>query len=296
MNADGKAGIKKRNHKMLDYDAMRAKVRKLTEKPDKDPAKLPRTEKETEMVSMKQFLDEAEGTFAPDLSVPSPPKALNGIMRKPVPGSPYGRENADPDVDVDTCWASRAADRRRNKQATWCDYEQGAQSTANLEKSPSMLKRFSSIKSPKLGAGPDSSVLQQYGTVTLNSSIHIPKLRTTSQDTLLQRSESSISRKPLSMPSHLLQRGETPRSLTPSTLTSINKRNSTAFSMRSASAATRKPGRSPWLNPSELEDIMAPLREQYIQTQTDSLKQAKVAYDQLNEQLTNELPQLIDLR
>lgn len=35
---------------MLDYDAMRAKVKKLVEKPDKDPSKLPRAEKETEMV------------------------------------------------------------------------------------------------------------------------------------------------------------------------------------------------------------------------------------------------------
>jgi len=41
--------IKKREHKMLDYDAMRSKVKKLTDKPDKDPGKLPRTEKELEM-------------------------------------------------------------------------------------------------------------------------------------------------------------------------------------------------------------------------------------------------------
>ncbi|PQE10412.1 hob3 protein [Rutstroemia sp. NJR-2017a WRK4] len=41
--------IKKRNHKLLDYDAMRAKVKKLVEKPDKDVTKLPRAEKETEM-------------------------------------------------------------------------------------------------------------------------------------------------------------------------------------------------------------------------------------------------------
>lgn len=34
--------IKKRNHKLLDYDQMRAKVKKLVEKPDKDPGKLPR--------------------------------------------------------------------------------------------------------------------------------------------------------------------------------------------------------------------------------------------------------------
>lgn len=35
-------GIKKRNHKLLDYDQMRAKVKKLVEKPDNDPGKLPR--------------------------------------------------------------------------------------------------------------------------------------------------------------------------------------------------------------------------------------------------------------
>jgi amphiphysin len=34
--------IKKRQHKMLDYDAVRAKVKKLTEKPSDDVAKLPR--------------------------------------------------------------------------------------------------------------------------------------------------------------------------------------------------------------------------------------------------------------
>ncbi len=33
---------------MLDYDAVRAKVKKLVEKPDKDATKLPRTEREAE--------------------------------------------------------------------------------------------------------------------------------------------------------------------------------------------------------------------------------------------------------
>ncbi|KAL3951692.1 hypothetical protein ACCO45_013409 [Purpureocillium lilacinum] len=41
--------IKKRSHKLLDYDALRAKVKRLVEKPDKDATKLPRTEKELEM-------------------------------------------------------------------------------------------------------------------------------------------------------------------------------------------------------------------------------------------------------
>ena len=42
-------GIKKRSHKLLDYDALRARVKKLVEKPDKDVTKLPRAEKEMEM-------------------------------------------------------------------------------------------------------------------------------------------------------------------------------------------------------------------------------------------------------
>jgi hypothetical protein len=42
-------GIKKRNNKLLDYDRVRAQVKRLTEKPDKDVTKLPRTEKEAEM-------------------------------------------------------------------------------------------------------------------------------------------------------------------------------------------------------------------------------------------------------
>ena len=42
-------GIKKRNHKLLDYDATRAKVKKLVEKPDKDPTKLPRAERDSDL-------------------------------------------------------------------------------------------------------------------------------------------------------------------------------------------------------------------------------------------------------
>lgn len=41
--------IKKRNHKLIDYDALRAKVKKLVDKPSDDPTKLPRAEKEANM-------------------------------------------------------------------------------------------------------------------------------------------------------------------------------------------------------------------------------------------------------
>lgn len=66
--------IKKRNHKLLDYDAMRAKVKRLVEKPDKDATKLPRTERETEMAKQAyEQLNEQLFTELPqliDLRVP----------------------------------------------------------------------------------------------------------------------------------------------------------------------------------------------------------------------------------
>ncbi|TVY42643.1 Protein hob3 [Lachnellula occidentalis] len=67
-------GIKKRNHKLLDYDAMRAKVKKLVEKPDKDVTKLPRAEKEADMAKAAyEQLNEQLFTELPqliDLRVP----------------------------------------------------------------------------------------------------------------------------------------------------------------------------------------------------------------------------------
>ncbi|KAG2412691.1 reduced viability upon starvation protein [Aspergillus terreus] len=66
--------IKKRNHKLLDYDAMRAKVKRLVEKPDKDATKLPRAERETEMAKQAyEQLNEQLFTELPqliDLRVP----------------------------------------------------------------------------------------------------------------------------------------------------------------------------------------------------------------------------------
>lgn len=47
--ADINEAIKKRNHKLMDYDAMRAKVKKLVEKPSDDSRKLPMAEKEAAM-------------------------------------------------------------------------------------------------------------------------------------------------------------------------------------------------------------------------------------------------------
>lgn len=69
-----KLGIKKRNHKLLDYDATRARVKKLVEKPDKDPTKLPRAERDSELArSAYESLNDQLFTELPqliDLRVP----------------------------------------------------------------------------------------------------------------------------------------------------------------------------------------------------------------------------------
>lgn len=66
--------IKKRNHKLLDYDSTRARVKKLVEKPDKDPTKLPRAERDSELArSAYESLNEQLYTEIPqliDLRVP----------------------------------------------------------------------------------------------------------------------------------------------------------------------------------------------------------------------------------
>jgi amphiphysin len=68
------AGIKKRSHKLLDYDSLRAKVKKLVHKPDKDVSKLPRVETEVEMAKASyEQLNEQLSTELPqliDLRVP----------------------------------------------------------------------------------------------------------------------------------------------------------------------------------------------------------------------------------
>ena len=219
---------------MLDYDSMRSKVKRLVEKPDKDPAKLPRTEKEAEMVSCID-LREAASPFSPrfssdepDLSIPSPPKALNR-----------------PEIE--------ALKRLQREEDAFVSTHSG------LTRSPSLLSnRVSALRQSE-----DRQLLLSRSPSTASQISHSP-----SSSGVHTREPSRSS---LSHPA--LRPQNTPRTPTP-----------------------RKPIHTPFLHPSELEDLIRPVREQYIREQTDTLKQAKAAYDVLNEQLTNELPQLIDLR
>ena len=57
--------IKKRSHKLLDYDALRAKVKRLVDKPSDDPTKLPRAEKEAAMA--KEIYEELNDQLTTEL-------------------------------------------------------------------------------------------------------------------------------------------------------------------------------------------------------------------------------------
>lgn len=271
---------------MLDYDAMRAKVRKLVEKPDKDPAKLPRTEKETEMVSMTDFL-KGPGHDSPlDLSLHSPPKALDTFKRV--------EQLQQEDEDM------------VRRHGGW----------SAVSKSPSVVSRIRS--SPRLGSGRDEAMLQRSSSATprpssiraQSTTFRLPAVRESSSEALLQRSNTNSrhSSSPASTPSASSLLTVTPAtqgvhkrvsalSPSPSTMSSFSsnqKKQKTTSNTNTHTARTT--AATPFFHPSELEQLMQPLREEYIRTQTNAMAQAKAAYDQLNEQLTSELPQLIDLR
>lgn len=224
---------------MLDYDALRSKVRSLTEKPDKDPGKLPRTEKELEMVSIQHFLATAPPSPDPhhaatentefleslvedlDLSMPSPPKAL----QRP---------------DISSLKSATRPDRM------------------SLIRTSSLVGRSMSLRS-------------------------------------FRRASKDLTDGPASLRSASVMATDGPDPIdntaeTGPPLTALDTSPTHKPSSRLASRPT------PFFQPSELEDIMAPLREEFIQKQADDFAQAKAVYEQLNDQLTTELPQLIDLR
>ena len=299
-------GIKKRNHKMLDYDAMRSKVKKLTEKPDKDPAKLPRAEKETEMVSRPDFLD--ENPLFPPLSqlwkAPSTPtssKTTKALSR---------HSGVDDFVDELTEMPSPPKVLQRPEIAALKRKEREvADGEKRLGRSPSLLGRVSSLKAPRLGAASRQAMLQR--SVSTMSSVDVRgipdfafrssfddvfddigkgKSRSSTDGQFQHAARRSVSlSSSVSHPSIILTPRKHRRSDESSSRTSI-------YGHRARASLSHKPLPTPFFQPSELEDLMAPLRQEFLQTQADLLVQAKAAYEQLNEQLTTELPQLIDLR
>jgi len=283
---------------MLDYDAMRSKVRKLTEKPDKDPGRLPRTEKEAEMVSMNDFLRETEEDPETmlDLSAPSPPKILDCIKRvqqlQQEDEEMVRRHGGWSGISRSPSIMSRVSNMRRSARLS-----DGTEDDM-LQRSPSVMSHVTAVRMPHISS--PIPMLRESSAETLRHSNIISHTRSDSQRTVSMPSTSRLLTITPSHPQHkrISTLGQSPSMI--STTSTKTRQNRSRFSggQHSTTPSTRTPSRAqtPFLAPSELEDLMRPLREEYIRTQTNELAQAKAAYDQLNEQLTNELPQLIDLR
>ena len=302
----GRAGIKKRNHKMLDYDSMRSKVKRLTEKPDKDPAKLPRTEKEQDMVSLTDFLRDGSPSASPstspslrhpssmsalnvvtnpDLGVPSPPKALNGIRQRLGLTAESPEQDAGSGAGTGIDEEIVAISPSRNKRTA----------RTLLARTSSIMNSYSSVWTVPPGHAATAAAAQH----PANRNVYSNHPNANLSNFELQRSTSSIS--------PTKQNKQIHRASSIYSLQSRSTVNSTSTSRDSASTRGATWPRqhpfygsqsksTPFFQPSELEDLMAPLKADFMRRQANNLKQAKAAYDQLNEQLMSELPQLIDLR
>lgn len=302
---------------MLDYDSLRSKVRRLTEKPDKDASKLPRTEKELEMVSFDNSLLKAspsatmpvhpaimalkrkpvkrahtrtaslatpEHDYSLDFDMPSPPKALNGIAT----GGERGMKVTPSDTPS-----------KKRERPVSLDLGLSKRRIESPEKSPSLRAwMVHNIKAPRSSFDHDVGFPQRRPSAIRSSSADISHLascpqvpRKTKADSLdLERSFSHCH------PSARNSLSPSKRSSARSASTSKRVNSLQLPSLFSSVSASGSFAATPFFDPSELEDIMRPLREKFVHEETDMLAQAKTAYDQLNDQLSSELPQLIDLR
>lgn len=283
---------------MLDYDSMRSKVKRLTEKPDKDPAKLPRTEKEQDMVSLTDFLRDDSPPASPslrhpssmsalniatnpDLGVPSPPKALNGIRQRL--GLTQELDEHDTGAGAGTEDEIVPISPSRNKRTA----------RTLLARTSSIMNSYSSVWTVPPGNTANATTTQQLAKQKVYST-H-PNANRSNME--LQRATSST---PPTKKDKQIHRASSIYSLQSRSTTNSTSTSRDSASTRGATWPRQNPlygsHSSPFFQPSELEDLMAPLKADFMRRQANNLKQAKAAYDQLNEQLMSELPQLIDLR
>ena len=269
---------------MLDYDAMRAKVKKLTEKPDKDPAKLPRTEKETEMVGAQRS------------SFDDPMSSASSNARN-------SKDDYESDPDLEMLSPPKALQRpeiQKLKQA------QRPVRTSSMQfgRSPSLISHGTEVRSRTSGTARENRMMQQNPPTITRSFIMGSEFsnacsdgrRLSSEDEFILETPSKQNSRPVSLPAP----PSPDMTCTPDQQSPRKIKTRSMASSRSSLGRARSRGcpsmPSPFFNPSELEELMAPLKRDFVQRQADICVQAKAAYEQLNEQLTSELPQLIDLR
>lgn len=280
---------------------MRSKVKKLTEKPDKDASKLPRTEKEAEMVIAPFLLQHLPSPIKEEdfLPLSSPPKVLDGIRRKPVPG------HVDLDAEEDAAIRSVGADNLRRSSSLYRNVSRVSSLVG------SALTRRSSNGSPGGSPGddilrpPPSPPVREISGSWQSGGFNMPPVRKPvrspgSPSVMKKRRNHSMKEQnsPTHRPAPRMIISDTPTCNTPASEKYRAALKQDNIQLTPSISITRahnlKP--TPFFHPSELEDIMAPLRKEFVLQQTDLCVQAKAAYEQLNQQLTDELPQLIDLR
>ena len=289
---------------MLDYDSLRSKVKKLTEKPDKDASKLPRAEKEADLVSGKTFLVEAahssprssfstrgrpmstddedlprydvqdlEADLQRELKIPSPPKALQRpeIMKLRC-GDSFRRSISlrSPLNGGAALSATRRASERHNEIET--PLQQGSSPASVLEQDEPNLHSWATHGGLSLGSG-----LCTEQPAPLDSHSAAAPFRAEGFDAARVQKRPSRS-------------SITDTALTPSPSAPSHHRSPSFFKRHFPKHST------PFFEPSELEEILHPLKLEYLYREANKAAQAKAGYEQLNEQLTNEIPQLIDLR
>ncbi|RMZ02926.1 hypothetical protein D0862_05842 [Hortaea werneckii] len=333
--------IKKREHKMLDYDAMRSKVKKLTDKPDKDPGKLPRTEKELEMVSVHDFLSEDTMSYPKDFKKRASQQANTATISEEPEDDLLDFEEAL-DLSVPSPpKVSEAVSRVRRQQQ---EEEAGGKrlsvgSWARLARSSSILSRVPSIRRSARSSLDGESLLQRNPSVSSNAASSppatttnlLPLLRESSTEMLLSPSSSlpvppgerlarSSSQRTISVHSDKFESGDVGASGLPASFfnpnetfhkrTSVLSQSPSITSNLSSSTtkanckssldaagndlkrrhsirrrlftnpnplnqATPRRYKGPFLQPSELEDIMQPLKAEFLKTQADLIMQAK---------------------
>lgn len=338
---------------MLDYDSMRSKVKRLTEKPDKDASKLPRAEKEADMVSLTDFLDEhrvspPHASLAParmkvkeknaraadpdlasleiieqgvdeELVMPDPSELrTNPRSRKPADAGRMKRSSSVASVwgsnllarfaEVPSATFNKASHQAATPSTVLSDIQSVSESATSKTQDDlaSTLDGDKSILSkPTQRERADSktssitlvpTVASSDSNYTFNAGLGLDSGDITSTDTLLLHDRSSsrnaLISGPRSFTTHIL----------PSTPTKSHLPNPQALPISPvlySNTFTTNPRNitpNPFFTPSELHDLMLPLKRAFLKQRADELKQAKAAYEQLNEQLSTELPQLIDLR
>jgi len=346
---------------MLDYDSMRSKVRRLTEKPDKDASKLPRAEKEADMVSLTDFLDEhrtnpphaalahakeerrekrgrvvgpeleslndLEGHLETELVmlVPSEPRC-NAEARKAEADDKHKRSDS-----AASGWRSNVLARFAEVPSPTSNKSLNrADTTPNVDLSRSSIS--DDAGEPAVAADdsrPDAGISinnpaahRQRSNTRSSSTTLVPTITSSNSNYSLSTAFGLDNIGIASSTDSLLPRDRSfsgnsnnytslPRSFTspaPSTPTKPPHHQNTLDSpygplpispLLYSNTFTTNPRNctpSPFFFPSELLEIMAPLKRAFLKQRANELHQAKAAYEQLNEQLSTEIPQLIDLR